>query len=224
MATLLFQVAGAALGSMLGGSIGGTIGQALGGLAGATLDQGWLGGSGGNKIVEGPRLKEIGGLAAMEGAAVPRAYGRVRLGGQLIWATRIEEEVSVSVTRSKSGGKGGRARKTYETTYSYHANLAIGLCEGPIAFIRRVWVDGRELDVSTIAMRVHRGQETQELDPFIAAKEAGEAPAYRGLAYVVFERFPLADYGNRVPQFDFEVVRAVEGLGGMIRAVSLIPG
>lgn len=225
MATLLLQVAGAALGSALGGPVGGAIGQALGGLAGATIDQAWMGGSGGgNKVVDGPRLKEVNGLAATEGAAIPRLYGRARLGGQLIWATRFEEEVTVSITRTKSGGKGGRSKKTYETTYSYHANLAIGLCEGPIAFIRRIWVDGRELDVQTMQMRVHHGYETQEPDPLIAAKEAGEAPAYRGLAYVVFERFPLVDYGNRVPQFDFEVVRAVEGLGGMIRAVALTPG
>jgi len=225
MATLLLQVAGAALGSALGGPVGGAIGQALGGLAGATIDQAWMGGSGGgNKVVDGPRLKEVNGLAATEGAAIPRLYGRARLGGQLIWATRFEEEVTVSITRTKSGGKGGRSKKTYETTYSYHANLAIGLCEGPIAFVRRIWVDGRELDVQTVQMRVHHGYETQEPDPLIAAKEAGEAPAYRGLAYVVFERFPLADYGNRVPQFDFEVVRAVEGLGGMIRAVALTPG
>lgn len=225
MATLLLQVAGAALGSALGGPVGGVIGQALGGLAGASIDQAWLGNSGGgNKIVDGPRLKEVNGLAATEGAAIPRLYGRARLGGQLIWATRFEEEVTVSITRSKSGGKGGRSKKTFETTYSYHANLAIGLCEGPIASIRRIWVDGRELDVQTVQMRVHHGYETQEPDPLIAAKEAGEAPAYRGLAYVVFERFPLADYGNRVPQFDFEVVRAVDGLGGMIRAVALTPG
>ncbi len=224
MATLLLQVAGAALGTALGGPVGGVIGQALGGIAGASIDQAWLGSAGGNKVVDGPRLKEVNGLAATEGAAIPRLYGRARLGGQLIWATRFEEEVTVSVTRSKSGGKGGRSKKTYETIYSYHANLAIGLCEGPIAFIRRIWVDGRELDVQTVQMRVHRGYETQEPDPLIVAKEAGEAPAYRGLAYVVFERFPLADYGNRVPQFDFEVVRAVDGLGGMIRAVALTPG
>lgn len=224
MATLLLQVAGAALGSALGGPFGGALGQALGGLAGASIDQAWLGGSGGNKVVEGPRLKEVNGLAATDGAAIPRLYGRARLGGQLIWATRFEEQVNVSIQRTKNGGKGGRAQKTYETTYSYYANLAIGLCEGPIAFVRRIWVDGREFDIGTVTIRVHHGHESQELDPLIAAKEAGEAPAYRGLAYVVFERFPLADYGNRVPQFDFEVVRAVEGLGGMIRAVSLIPG
>ncbi len=170
------------------------------------------------------RLTQVDGLASSEGAAIPRVYGRARIGGQLIWATRFEEEIKVSVTRTKSGGKGSPKQKTVETTYSYYANLAIGLCEGRIAFVRRIWVDGCELDVTTVNMRVHDGDEGQEPDPLIAAKEAGAAPAYRGLAYVVFERFPLGDYGNRVPQFAFEVVRAVEGLGGMIRAVTLIPG
>lgn len=224
MATLLLQVAGAALGSALGGPVGGMIGQAIGGIAGSQLDNAWLGGGSGNRHVEGPRLKEIGGLASSEGAPIPRLYGRARLGGQLIWATRFEEEVNVSVTRSKAGAKGGRSQKTYETTYSYYANLAIALCEGEIAFVRRIWADGRELDVSSVTMRVHRGSEAQEPDPLIAAKELGEAPAYRGLAYVVFERFLLAEYGNRVPQFAFEVVRAVPGLNEMVRAVTLIPG
>ena len=224
MATLLLQVAGNALGAALGGPIGAVIGQAVGGIAGARIDQSLLGGSAGTRSVEGPRLSEISGLASSEGAAIARVYGRARIGGQLIWATRFEEEIKVSVTRSKTGGKGSPKQKTVETTYSYYANLAIGLCEGPIAFVRRIWVDGRELDVATVAMRVHQGDEAQEPDPLIAAKEAGDAPAYRGLAYVVFERFPLADYGNRVPQFSFEVVRAVEGLGQMVRAVTLIPG
>jgi hypothetical protein len=224
MATLLLQVAGNALGSALGGPIGAAIGQAVGGIAGASIDQSFLGGSAGTRRVEGPRLSAISGLASSEGAAIPRVYGRARIGGQLIWATRFEEEIKVSVTRTKTGGKGSPKQKTVETTYSYYANLAIGLCEGPIAFVRRIWVDGRELDVATVALRVHRGDDNQEPDPLIAAKEAGEAPGYRGLAYVVFERFPLADYGNRVPQFSFEVVRPVEGLGQMVRAVTLIPG
>ncbi len=74
-------------------------------------------------------------------------------------------------------------------------------------------------------MRVHRGDETQAADPLIVAKEgADNAPAYRGLAYVVFERLPLAEFGNRVPQFSFEVDPPVDGLGRMIRAVCLIPG
>lgn len=225
MATLVLQVAGSALGSVVGGPFGAMIGRSVGALAGARLDQGLLGGGGGTRIVEGPRLKEIDGLASTEGAPIPRVYGRARLGGQLIWATRFEEEVTTTITRTKKGGKGGqKAQKTYETTYSYYANLAVAICEGPISFVRRIWADGREIDMTAVPLYVHRGFENQEPDPLIAAKESGAAPAYRGIAYVVFERFPLADYNNRVPQFSFEVVRAVPGLCQMIRAVTLIPG
>jgi hypothetical protein len=35
-------------------------------------------------------------------------------------------------------------------------------------------------------------------------------PAYRGIAYVVFEDFELGDYGNRRPSFEFEIVQDVE--------------
>lgn len=226
MATLVLQTAGSVVGGMVAGPLGAMAGRALGGLAGAAIDNALLGGND-TKFVEGPRLKEIDGLTSTEGAAIPRIYGRARIGGQLIWATRLEEMVNTTVERSGTqGGKSmGGGPKTVTTTYSYFANLAVGLCEGPIAFIRRVWADGREIDLTRITMRVHRGSATQSTDPLIVAKEgANYAPAYRGLAYVVFERLPLEDYGNRIPQFSFEVVRPVDGLNKMIRALCLIPG
>ena len=40
----------------------------------------------------------------------------------------------------------------------------------------------------------------------------------------MFERLPLDDFGNRIPQFPFEVLRPVGALEGMIRGVTLIPG
>jgi hypothetical protein len=228
MATIVLQTVGSVVGGMVAGPLGAMAGRALGGLAGAAIDNALLGGSDGPKIVEGPRLKEIDGLTSTEGAAIPRVYGRARIGGQLIWATRLEEMANTTVERSGSqGGKGlgGKGPKTINKTYSYFANLAVGLCEGQIAFIRRVWADRREIDLNAITMRVHGGHEAQAADPLIVAKEgATNAPAYRGLAYVVFERLPLAEYGNRVPQFSFEVVRPVDGLNRMVRAVCLIPG
>jgi hypothetical protein len=229
MATLVLQTVGSVVGGVVGGPVGAILGRALGGIAGAALDTALLGGGDGTRYVEGPRLKDVDGLTSTEGAAIPRVYGRARLGGQLVWATRLEEVVTPGTQRAgTSGGKGfggGSGQKTVTTTYSYFANVAVGLCEGPISFVRRVWADGLEIDLTTLTMRVHRGEENQAPDPLIVAKEGAEnAPAYRGLAYVVFERLPLADYGNRVPQFSFEVVRAVEGLPGMIRAVCLIPG
>lgn len=218
MATLLLQVAGTAIGTMLGGPIGAAIGSAIGGMAGGVLDQSVFVGT---RRVEGPRLKSLDGISASEGAPIPRVYGRVRLGGQIIWATKFEEQVSV-IRQGKAGGKSA-GPKVKTTNYTYFANLAVALCDGPIGMVRRVWADGKPLDLSGLTMRVYRGDELQQPDPLILARQ-GSAPAYRGTAYVVFERLPLADFGNRLPQLSFEVVRPVEGLAQMIRGVDLIPG
>src|SRR5262249_7607298 len=165
--------------------------------------------------------------ASTEGAPIPRVYGRVRLAGQVIWATNLEEVVSTtSQTTGSSGGKGmggGPSVTTNTTTYSYFANLAVGLCEGPIGAVLRVWGDGKPLDLSGLTIRTSAGDEVQTSDPLIVAKE-GDAPAYRGLAYVVFERLPLMNFGNRIPQMTFEIVRPIGRLEQMARAVTLIPG
>ncbi|WP_232631666.1 baseplate multidomain protein megatron, partial [Methylobacterium sp. Leaf118] len=226
MTTLVLQTAGEAVGSALGGPIGGMIGRVVGAAGGAGLDDALFGGAGGARVVEGPRLSDLAGLTSTEGAPVPRVYGRARLGGTLIWATRPLEIANTTVERTPSGAKGGGGgRRTVRTSYSYEANLAVGLCAGAIALVRRIWADGTELDLTTLTLRVHTGGATQAPDPLIVAKEgAADAPAYRGLAYVVFERLPLAAFGNRVPQFAFEVIRPVDGLARRIRAVCLIPG
>jgi len=222
MATLALQIAGSALGSFIGLPFGAALGSALGGTLGAMVDRAVLGG--GRRVIEGPRLNDLHGISASEGAPIPRIYGRVKIGGQVIWATEFEEERSVE-KRGGGGGKstGGPTVKTVR--YSYFANVAIGLCEGPVNFIRRVWADGEELDLAGINIRFYAGTDDQEPDPLIVAKqETADLPGFRGLAYVVFERFPLEKYGNRLPQFAFEVVRAAPGLPQRLRAVNIIPG
>ncbi|MDR7026859.1 baseplate multidomain protein megatron [Rhizobium rosettiformans] len=215
MATILLQAAGAALGSVFG-PVGAIIGRAAGALAGSVIDRSLLGGT---REVNGARLSSARLAGASEGTAIPRLYGTARLGGTLIWATRFEEETVTERTGGKSSGG------TRTTTYRYYANLALGLCEGPIAGVRRVWADGRELDTTEIEMRVYRGTESQPVDPLIAAKQgSGRTPAYRGLSYVVFERLPLDDFGNRIPLIQFEVIRPVGALEEKIKAVTIIPG
>jgi hypothetical protein len=216
MATILFQAAGAALGSVFG-PVGAILGRAAGALAGSMVDRALIGGGG--ATVSGPRLATARIPGADEGTAVNRVYGTARIGGTLIWATRFEEEV----TRERSGGKATSGPRV--ETFRYFANLAVGLCEGPIAGVRRVWADGRELDLTAIEMRVYRGDDEQLPDPLIEAKQGeGNAPAYRGLAYAVFERLPLDSFGNRIPLLQFEVLRPVGRLEGQIRAVTIIPG
>ena len=237
MATLALAVAGATIGNavlpagvtVLGATLtGAAIGSQVGAVAGSVVDQALFGGSGKTRNVEGPRLSELHITASTEGAAIPRVYGRARLGGQVIWATPFREQVITS-TSGGGGGKGiggGGGTGTVTTTeYRYFANFAVALCEGEISRIGRIWADGIEIDRSRTTHRVYTGSETQATDSLIVARDgAASAPAYRGTAYVVFENLALASFGNRLPQLSFEVYRAVETFSSEIRAVTMIPG
>ena len=217
MATILLQAAGGFIGGLIGGPFGAAAGRALGGLGGYAIDSALFGSA---RKVEGARLGPSRILDADEGAGIARLYGTARIAGQVIWTTRFEE----SRETERQGGKGA-PRAAEVTSYSYAGNVAIGLCEGPVAGIRRIWADGEELDLGSVTYRLHPGGEDQMPDPLIEAKQgAGNAPAYRGLAYVVFERLPLEPYGNRIPQIACEVMRPVGTLEERIRAVTVIPG
>src|SRR3954454_23102986 len=224
MAALVLFVAGAAVGGAVGGPAGAIAGRLAGAIGGSFIDRA-LFGSSSSRQVEGPRLADLEVMASTEGAPIPRVYGRARLAGQVIWATPLEEVVSVRDETDGGGGKGGSGNTTTTTTYSYFANFAVGVCAGPIGRIARIWADGKPLDLTGLMVRTYKGDETQTADPLIVAREgAADAPAYRGLAYVVFERLPLEDFGNRIPQLSFEVMRPVGRLEKMVRAVTLIPG
>ncbi|MFZ5615973.1 MAG: baseplate multidomain protein megatron [Pseudomonadota bacterium] len=179
------------------------------------------------RTIEGSRLSSLAIQSSTEGAAVPRIWGRARLAGQIIWAANFKE--SVAETTQSSGGKGGRlaASKTTVREYLYSLSFAVGLCEGPIDRVARVWADGKPFDLSKVNARVFRGMEDQTPDDLISAIE-GEAPAFRGLAYVVFEDLPLREFGNRIPQLSFEIEKSLgksdaAALENALSAVTIIP-
>ncbi len=228
MATIVLSAAGAALGGSLGGSVLGLstaiIGRAIGATLGNVIDQRLLGS--GAAAVETGRIERFRLNGASEGAAIPLVFGRMRVGGQVIWASRFEER------KATSGGGKGRPSQPKVTSYSYFVSLAIAVGEGEIARVGRVWADGEEIAPDEIIMRVYPGSEDQLPDPKIEAVEGeGLAPAYRGTAYVVIEDLDLTPFGNRVPQFNFEVVRGEpEGLDGvpdvsrLVKGVAMMPG
>src|SRR6056297_2827721 len=228
MATIVLSAAGAAVGGAIGGSVLGlssaVIGRAVGATIGNVVDQRLLGA--GALAVETGRIERFRLKSASEGTAVPRVFGRMRIGGQVIWASRFEERAETT-----GGGKGAPSRPTV-TRYGYSVSVAIALCEGEIARVGRVWADGTEIAPDEIQMRVYTGREDQLPDPKIEAVEGlGRAPAYRGIAYVLIEDLYLTLFGNRVPQFNFEVVKPEpEGLGGvpdvsrLVRGVAMMPG
>lgn len=228
MATLVLGAVGTAIGGAFGGAILGFSGAAIGGFIGSTIGSmvdSWIVSSlAPTQRIEGARLDVLRITSASEGAVIPRLYGRMRIGGNIIWATDFREETN---TTPQGGGKGGGGGKVKTTEYLYHASFAVALCEGPITGIGRVWADGKPLDMTGITWRWYPGNETQTADPFIAAKMgAANTPAYRGTAYVVFEDLALVTFGNRLPQLSFEVFRPLaspDTAEGLTRAVTLIP-
>lgn len=231
MATILLSAAGAALGSGFGGTVlglsGAVIGRAIGASVGRAIDQKILGG--GSEAVEVGKIERFRVMGASEGAAISQIWGRARVAGQVIWASRFLEQV----TTTKSGGKSTSRSANTVSQYAYSVSLAVALCEGEIASVGRIWADGNEIAPKDINFRVYNGSQDQLPDPKIEAVEgAGQAPSYRGTAYVVIEDLPLGNYGNRVPQFSFEVIRHAQseaardfsGLSKLIPGVCLIPG
>ncbi|WP_295696519.1 glycoside hydrolase/phage tail family protein [uncultured Maricaulis sp.] len=166
---------------------------------------------------EGPRLAELPLQTSTDGAPMPRLWGRARMAGQVIWAARFAEHSETS-----GGGKGGPK----QTGYTYSLSFAVGVCEGEIAGIGRIWANGALLDRSRHAVRWHAGREDQMPDPLISAIEGVDAPGFRGTAYLVFEDLALDAFGHRIPNLSVEVFRGV-GEGGLerqVRGINLIPG
>lgn len=210
MATLALSLAGQFAGALVGGPIGATIGRALGALAGSAVD-GMLFGE---KREQRAFDVRIGGSA--EGAPIPRLYGWGRLAGNIIWARELER-----LGGETSGAKGFGQEEDDEIG----ASFAIGFCEGTVSRLGRIWADGQLLDTRGLNFRFYAGSEDQAPDSLIEATQgAGQAPAYRGLCYIVFENLPLPRFGNRIPQISVELCRPVGELEPAIRAITVIPG
>lgn len=178
MATVVF--------STIGQAVGGPLGAALGAAAGGLADQA-LFGRRGRKTADSLIQR------SSYGDTIPRLFGTTRQAGVLVWAAPM----------AKGGGKGsGRS--------AYVMSFALLLSSAPIDGVGRIWADGREIRDANgdfafpVKMRVHDGWQL-EPDPLIAAAEEA-APAYAGRAYVVFEDFPLGEFGNRIPLLSFEVL------------------
>ena len=208
MAALALTVVGGAVGFAVGGPAGVKWGMLAGSLAGSVLFAP-------TTNSQGPRLGDLRVQSSALGVPIPIVYGASRLAGNMIWSAPILE----TATTTESGGKGGGGAK--QTSYSYSQSFAVAICEGEIHGVRRMWANGELIynnsdtaDDSTLAaseaalsFRFYGGSETQTADSLIeAAVGAADCPAYRGIAYVVFENLQLADYGNRTPNIEFEVL------------------
>lgn len=205
MARLAVAVVGGIIGSLIPG-IGWSIGFLVGNVIGGVLFP--------PKGPEGPRLQNLDVLSSAYGQFINQGFGTVRVPGNMIWGLPIKETKHKAGKGGMMGGGGGSG-----TTYTYSWTGAIAVGRGPIIDITRIWADTKLVydkrgttsqsavtKKKSFRFRVYKGTETQLPDPAIE-KDVGaaNATAHRGMAYVLFDDIQLADFGNRVPSFTFEV-------------------
>jgi putative tail protein len=161
----------------------------------------------------GPRVTDLHPQTASEGAPMNFCLGpQNRVAGNIIWQQPQMKEHKHKVKSGKGGMMGGA--DSGGNTYTYTISLAIGICEGPIYGIMKIWADDKVIfdfnngiaELRSDSVSFYLGTETQTADPVIQAQDGvAFTSAYRGTAYIVFENLKLEDFGNRIPNFTFMV-------------------
>ena len=162
---------------------------------------------------EGPRLTDLGFTSAAYGTPINITFGTDRIDGNIIDTPEPAIEERVSLESQSAGGKGG-GQKVNTTTYSYFLTARIGWgIEGADAMIR-MWADGKiifdasgteQITKAGFNILFYPGGVTQVQDPEEVSRRDTDIPAYRHLTSTKMNAVPLADFGNRIPNFTAEI-------------------
>lgn len=103
--------------------------------------------------VEGPSA--LNGMQQLStyGSFIQIPYGRVRTAGNIIWSRGIREEKKTE----EVGGKGGGGASV--TSYTYFASWGLGLCEGKVKKIHKIWFDSDLVysNIPTVTLAIEQG-------------------------------------------------------------------
>jgi hypothetical protein len=220
---------GGHIGSAFGGGIFSSVGRYAGRLLGEYIDNR-------AKDVEervthkGQILNNLYVQSSAYGRSIALIYGKAKIAGNIIWAEPIEETLNETVDH-KYYARRSKEVITHNYEFKYYLSFAVAICEGEIEYIERVWVGDEIIDLSLYNYRLYKGGEEQLPDSLIERDMGvGKTPAFRGLCYIIFERLPLIEFGNKVPNFIFEVVRTPKVtkpellVENLINSMVMIPG
>ncbi|MGZ9713894.1 phage tail protein [Glaciimonas sp. GNP009] len=224
-------IAGAVIGFFAGGGpqgaiVGAQLGMGVGGMVDPPK----------GPHIYGPKLTDMSTQTSTYGAVIPRVYGTVPIIGNVFW---LENNRLKETENTQKQGKGGGGAES--TTFTYSATFAVGLCEGPIAGVNRIWIganliyDAGATDIGAIIasgdaapfFNIYTGTETQLPDPRMQSTlGVANTPAYRGLAYIVFYDLPLTKYQNSLmgAQVKVEVARVQVTSGPTLAETVIVPG
>lgn len=140
---------------------------------------------------EGARLSDINVPQVSPGNPLIRHWGTMKLGGQMIWTSKLIE----TKNEEKVGGKGGP--KAVNITYTYSVDCAIAICQGPIENVKRIranqkliWVNPAfENEQESAFEAAYTDEGTRLLDNGVDAEEA-----HVGAFFFAFNEYRTDEY------------------------------
>lgn len=147
------------------------------------------------------KISEFTVNTAEYGAVVPEIIGTVRTAGNVIY---YDDFTAHEHRETHKAGKGGKSKQV-SITYTYTVAVILGLCEGPIAGIGKVWIgkNVHNYPADDIQLTLFDGKENQQPWAYTQGKHPDKALPYPGLAYMAGV-IDLGDSGS-MPSYNFEV-------------------
>lgn len=147
------------------------------------------------------KISEFTVNTAEYGAVVPEIIGTVRTAGNVIY---YDDFTAHEHRETHKAGKGGRSKQV-SITYTYTVAVILGLCEGPISGIGKVWIgkNVHNYPADDIQLTLFDGKENQQPWAYTQGKHLDKALPYPGLAYMAGV-IDLGDSGS-MPSYNFEV-------------------
>lgn len=147
------------------------------------------------------KISEFTVNTAEYGAVVPEIIGTVRTAGNVIY---YDDFTAHEHRETHKAGKGGKSKQV-SITYTYTVAVILGLCEGPISGIGKVWIgkNVHNYPADDIQLTLFDGEENQQPWAYTQGKHPDKALPYSGLAYMAGV-IDLGDSGS-MPSYNFEV-------------------
>ena len=147
------------------------------------------------------KISEFTVNTAEYGAVVSEIIGTVRTAGNVIY---YDDFTAHEHRETHKAGKGGRSKQV-SITYTYTVAVILGLCEGPISGIGKVWIgkNVHNYPADDIQLTLFDGKENQQPWAYTQGKHPEKALPYPGLAYMAGV-IDLGDSGS-MPSYNFEV-------------------
>ena len=136
------------------------------------------------------------GTSSQESVPLPIVFGRVRIGGTLMW----KGPFVYHETEESAGGKGGGG--SVVTDQWYTVSFALAICEGT-ATLLKMYAGRHIVNKSLIAYTWYKGTDNQSANALLTLS-TGKSIRYRNTCYVVFTDYDVGPTPI-IPQMTFEL-------------------